>query len=405
MRKLYGTILLFLVIMFSPVTSSAQLPPQLPADLLFSAATDETPPAPFNALVRVNSETLEILPFYTDTTGIRAVSWSPQAHFLSIFRYTSDKIEVCILDRQGQLQTCFEEGISNYAFQDLGENYAITWATDEQRIYFVVENERILSLVEGDILTGQILRTLYQSPQIYYEWPPLIHWTPTLDYVAVYTSDRPYTSDYENLVATRNVTIIDLKTNEQLELNTYIPELGYFYFCEGFSPLGSYLVARVYVDGHLPGSTTNPDLIEIALVDKEGHIIQAINQTQLDQYGIDRVYCPSWQAQEEAFYFVGSPLDKDDPTTVGKTSIFKYTLSTGELTEQKHIGPEAGSGFPAGPLILSPDGTGIAFLFRDAGVMSEVAVLLPDGEIARFNEPYSRGAFPLWIPSLGEPPQ
>jgi hypothetical protein len=400
MRKIRVMAMLFWFVIVTSAHVGAQPGPQIPSDLFFSAASESRPPAPFDTLVRVVSETLGTLPFYTDTTGIRAVSWSPQAHSLSIFRYTSDKIEVCILDRQGQLQTCFEEGISNYAFQDLGENYAITWSTDEQRIYFVVENERILSLVEGDILTGQILRTLYQSPQVYYEWPPLIHWTSTLDYVAVYSVDRPYTSDYENLVATRNVTIIDLKTNAQLELNTYTPELGYFYFCEGFSPLGSYLVARVYVDGHLPGSTANPDLVEIALVDKEGHIVQAINQTQLDQYGIDWAHCPTWQAQEEAFYFVGGPLDRDDPTNVGKTSIFKYTLSTGELTEHKHIGPEAGRGFPAGPLVLSPDGTAIAFLFRDAGIMSEVAVLTPTGEIIRFNEPYSRGTQPRWFPSL-----
>ena len=32
--------------------------------------------------------------------------------------------------------------------------------------------------------------------------------------------------------------------------------------------------------------------------------------------------------------------------------------------------------------------------------MSEIAVLLPGGDIVRLTGPYSRGAYPLWTPSL-----
>ncbi len=408
MKRLYILTFLLLLGLSLPATSAAQSEQRLPTDLLFVVDVGDKSYSFFHTLVRIDHNTLQVSPFYIDDTfSIRPLSWSPQGRFLAILRRSqAEQLEVCILDRDGHLQTCFEDTITMYAFQAVGENYTVTWSTDEQRVYFITEHDRILSLIEGDVSTGQTLRAIYQNPQAYGEVAPLIHWTPSLDFVAIYNINYLGVFDYANMIQVRKVTFIDLQTNKQLNLNTHAPQLGYLLLCEGFSPLGNYLTARVYTDERVHGHKVGePALFALSLVDKGRQVVRILDQNQLGQYGIDWAYCPTWQAQEEAFYFVGGPLDKDDPTLVGKTSIFKYALSTGELLEHKHIGPEAGPGFPGGPLVLSPEGTAMAFIFRDASVMSEVAVLLPTGEIIRFNEPYSRGAYPVWIPSLGEPSQ
>ncbi len=403
MRQLRILVCLFLLGLFLPATSAAQSEQRLPTDLLFLVDVGDKTYAFFHTLVRVDHSTLQVSPFYIDVSfSIRPLSWSPQGRFLAILRRrNAEQLEICILDRDGHLQSCFEDTISMYAFQDVREHYTVTWSTDEQRAYFIVEHDRILSLIEGDVSTGRTPRTIYQTAQPYHEVPPHIQWTPTLDRVAINQGRQPYDSDYSELIRIRRVTLIDLQTGEEIDLNTHIPELGYLSFCEGFSPSGNYLVARVYIDEYLPDfAAANPLLSALVVVDKRGQVVYTIDHGQLSQYGLDWAHCPAWQAQEEALYFLAGPIDKDDPTFAGKTSIFKYTLSTGGLTEYKHIGPEAGRGSPEGPLVPSPDGTAIAFVFGDAGVMSEVAALLPTGEIIRFNEPYSRGMYPLWIPSL-----
>jgi hypothetical protein len=402
MKRLYFLTFMLLLGLSSPATTVAQSEQRLPSDLLFSVASEDSLSAPFDTLVRMDAQTLHNSTFFVDSSAsIRALSWSPQARLLAILRNRhTDEVEICVIARSGQLQTCFEDTISQYALGELAQDYTVTWSTDEQRVSFIAEHSRILSLIEGDALTGKTRQIIYQLPQTYGEIPPHIHWTPSLDSVAIYQGRYPYISDYSELIEIRRVTLVDLQSGRETELNTHIPELGYLSFCEGFSPSGDYLVARVYIDEYLPDFiAANPILSALVVVGKGGRLVSTIDLGQLSQYELNWAHCPAWQAQEDSFYFLAGSWD-NDPATVDKTSIFRYSLLSNELMELKRFGPETGPGFPSDPLIPSPDGTSIAFQFKDASAMSEIAVLLPGGEIVRFNEPYSRGAYPLWIPSL-----
>lgn len=402
MRKLHILAMLSGFVIFASSHLSAQPGSQIPSDLFFSTSSEGGLSAPLDTLVRVDSQTLQPAPFFVDKkSSIRAVSWSSQTQLLAILRNRhKEEVEICVIDRSGQLQTCFEDTISQYALGELAQDYTVTWSTDEQRVYFIAEHNRILRLVEGDVLTGKTLRIVYQLPQTYGEVPPHIHWTPSLDSVAIYQGRYPYISDYSELIEIRRVTLVDLQSGRETELNTHIPELGYLSFCEGFSPSGDYLVARVYIDEYLPDFiAANPILSALVVVGKGGRLVSTIDLGQLSQYELNWAHCPAWQAQEDSFYFLAGSWD-NDPATVDKTSIFRYSLLSNELMELKRFGPETGPGFPSDPLIPSPDGTSIAFQFKDASGMSEIAVLLLGGDILRFNEPYSRGAYPLWIPRL-----
>jgi hypothetical protein len=399
---LLALLVVLIVTVSAPV--KAQPEPQLPSDLLFGAASESDLSSQFDTLVRIDAQSLQPVPFYSEKkTHITALNWSLQGQRLAILRNRHQKVaEICVIDRSGQLQTCFKDSISQYALQDIAPNYTVTWSDDEQRAYFVAEHKKILSLVEGDVLTGKTLRTIYELPQAYVEVPPHVHWTPALDRLAIYYGRYPYLSDYKDFIEIRRVTLVDLQTGTQFDLNTYSPEVGYLSFCEGFSPLGNYLAARVYMDEYLPDySAANPELLALVIVDKSGQVVYTIDRDQLSSYDLHWGHCPAWQAQEEAFYFLAGTWN-NDPAMNDRRSIFKYSLSSHELTELKQFGPETGPGYPADPLIPSSDGTAIAFHFEDPTLMSEIAVLLPNGEIIRFNESYSRSTQPRWMPPLDE---
>jgi hypothetical protein len=391
-RILATLILLLLLSICIPLKSLAQSSEALPADLIFSTGLSTTSQA--ELLVRVNARTSEITPFYiADGVSINALRWSPQGHFLAILEIpVQGEPHICILKRDGILHVCFDRGVSQYAFSDLSENYPLTWSNDEQRVYFLVEDQRVFSLVEADISTGQIARTVYQMPAPYTEAPPLIYWSSSLDYIAVYHLNMPYVSDYADIIETRRVSLIDLHTNQQVELDNFDADLGYLFFCRGFSPSGNYLAARVYSDPGLAAySVTEPRLSTLAILDRQGHIVSAIDQNQLKQYAVTWTHCPTWEENEEALYFLGG-------NDANQRSIFKYTLSTHTLSEYKSLAFELEAGIPADPFVLSPDQTAAAFYFMHSIEFSEIAVLLPNGEIIRLNDPYSWGVHPIWMP-------
>ena len=206
-----------------------------------------------------------------------------------------------------------------------------------------------------------------------------------------------YSSDYEDGVSLRPGVVVNLQTQEQIELQIHAPDQGFFYFCEGFSPQGSYLAARLYTHENFPDyNAAYPPLLGLALLDKTGEVVQTLDQAQLAPYDIDWMHCPAWH-DEETLYFLGGAIS-EEKSPLENRGIFRYSLSDDTLTEIKRFGPETSPGFPQDPLVLSPDGMAIAFRFVDYRLMSEIAVLLPTGDITRLNQPYERGLHPLWVP-------
>jgi hypothetical protein len=397
-------LLLFVSFVVLPGSIFAQPPePQLPEDLLFSTGTAEKSYRFYNAFAWVDAQTLQATPFYTDetiqATYMTPISWSPDGHYLAYLRL--DDWDVCILTRAGVVQTCFVDKTSEgRGFDPEGKDYMVTWSEDEQKVYLVTDNGNIRSLIEADVTTGQTLRTLYQY-DTQGEWPPRLYWTPALDYIAVFNeTGRIYGAGFLESVFANDVTVIRLATNETFTMPTELPELGTLSFCPQSSPLGHYLITRGYIENEQPG---------YAIFDPVGNLISALPYSRFQSYSLEWVYCPTWQADEQAFYFLGGSMGNAQSDYTA--SIFKYSIADDTLTLYAPIEPpealhDTGSGgYPIPPLVVSPEGTHIAIEFTGQPLapgepLQEMGVLFPSGELIRFNDPFLRSLNPLWIPPL-----
>lgn len=399
MKRTVYFVLLCVLILLPIRDGQAQDEPESLTRLVFSADVDND--ARFERILMAAPALAQVTTFYTDeAASVIPVSWSPSGQYLAIFRDTfQDVIQLCLLDRAGQMKGCFDEGVSRYAYTDLAENYTVTWSDDERHAYFVVERDRLVRFVEADVRTGAVQRTIHEADG-YYEHPSLIHWTPTGTHLAIYSGDEApfrYTSDYEDAVAIRPVSIVSLQTGQQTPLRTGASDGDFYYFCEGFSPEGDYLTARSYRDVRFPASSvTGPMLTGLVFVDMTGEIVRSISQSELEQFNIEWVHCPTWLTEEAVYFLAGGWTD--NALSVKNTAIYRYSLPEDIVSEIKVIEAGDGSKWLTGPLVLSQNGTFIAFSFRDAAVLNEVAVLLPSGEVAQISDPNVSSIKPLWLP-------
>jgi hypothetical protein len=180
---------------------------------------------------------------------------------------------------------------------------------------------------------------------------------------------------------------------------TELPSLGMVLFCDYFSPGGHYLVAQTYTDPRQPA---------FAIFDSQGNVVLTIPYTQLHEYGLTWTYCPSWQSDEEAIYFLAGTIDEAQTPASDTISIFKYTLTDNTLRTIVQIQSliDQTAGFPVPPLVISPDGTHIALSFVNSApyYLHEVAVLSQTNDLIRFQEPLPQSFYPLWIPSMQSTP-
>lgn len=356
----------------------------LPADLLFTTLTGDTPF--FTTLMRVDAQTLQTSPFYVDAgVYIRPLSWSPTEDLLAILRLPStdvDYFEVCLVTAEGVLKACFEDKITVHGFRERGQNYTVTWSEDGRNLYFVTDydlfhwnegtsDEWGACLVEAEVSTGQTWQTIYQTQVIAHYPPPILSWTNDLHYLLV-SQWPPIT--------------IDLWENVEFMLPQELPDLGQLEFCDQFSPQGQYLTARAYVNDELAGWV---------LVSPGGQIVQTVNSEQLQQVGIDWMECPVWQSDEAAFYFLGGK-DKS-------TSLFKYVLAANAFVNVKQLYPSDSQYIPLSPISLAPDNATLAITFGIPGSSAtEIHVLTPDNEWLTYGgEEMSVpiGENPVWFPS------
>jgi hypothetical protein len=374
----------------------------LPADLIFTVP--ESPDLfwahqPHNRLVRLDAQTLEISPFYTDDVAveIRALDWSPQGDQLVIYRryaplstskYASPH-ELCILDAGGSLLRCIQDRPS--MFLDEVKDYHVSWSADGQTIAFVADREiegdnHELVLVEVDVNTGETLRTLYSTSYIWRkETPKRLAWTPALDVVLVGVK---IPSDG------RSPLLVDLQTGAETSIDTFVPEHQHLgYVCPQFSPNGTYFSA--YLDYDL--DEYNPwgldfgalhHISQLVIMDRGGSIKATLgepNGTDMLQF----VDCPVWPPDEQSFYARGGQLNGEG------TFIFQYFLTTQQLVQRQSI-----SSFVVSQPVLSPDNQTLAFdayLSLNSGAELVVYVLFPDGTTRWFWE-HDYSAYPAWVP-------
>jgi hypothetical protein len=375
---------------------------QLPADLLFSAGDAAGGDRFFHTLSQIDAQTLNTSYLYVDGdtfdtfTHIRALGWSPSGNYLAIIRLGS--LEVCILNRAGERQSCFADKAAWLHREARLKDYLVTWSEDEQHAYLMVDLGEMRSLIEANVTTEQTERILYQYDPGEHV-PPMFYWTPDLAYVAVFGTEKA--SNYD--VPFRAVTITRLDTEETHTFPAETPELGTLFFCDQFSPQGHYLVAQT--------SHEHKGLASFGIFDLQGNLIQTVSRDQLAAYGLEWVTCPNWQASEEAFYF--RAIRYDTTEAIYYESIFKYSLADQTLTLYAPIDPplenqEVGSGGrPVNPLVVSPDGEHLALEFQSTAVpggVYEIGVVFPDGALIRLNESPPQGRHPLWVPPLVEVP-
>ena len=379
----------------------------LPADLLFTIphpSENNSWTEADDRLMRVDAQTGQIRPFYIEQAPVGqlwALSWSPQGDRLAFLRTYPDPEarffprELCILDRDGQLQGCMEDRPPMYlAYSGEDRDYEVVWSDDGERLYFSAERDISATasdrvIVEADVSTGKTLRTLYT-----YSYDPdlgqissALAWSPHPDTVLVGGGDTWGNRE----VMHAPVMLVDLATGRETHIPALLPEhmtLGYV--CPHFSPRGTYvsLYASYNLDAYNPWGlpTLMHNFYQLLLMDKGGRVLARLAEPT-DEGFIQFWGCPTWEPDEQAFYVVGSQNGN------GASTVFRYELATQQLTEYV-------SGDVVPPLKLSPTGGYLAFMAPLAiGASGQLVtrVLTPTGEIITFPE-FAYAPFPVWVP-------
>lgn len=377
---IFGCLLVIVLLNLPPSSTYATFSGQLPTDLIFTGWLQDNEAS----LARLDAETLEVHPFYTDKSAIllRAISWSPQGDVLVILRIEdSDNgsfypTSICTLTITGEFRLCFDDKPSLWYSQApslIDYDYNVTWSADGSKIYFVTSDEvhHTRSLVEASTVTGKTLRTLYTTDAVNPDGiPTVITWAPQLSYAAVGIR-----------LHEREGILINLKTQKQQELSKIIkafqfdsiPEPpGAGFICDSFSPQGHYLTAIDETVG------------QIIIFDMQlqiQHIIGNFDREDSTHLLLD---CPTWSSDERYIYFIARNL-KNQPNTV-----FKYDLTTGE----KSITFQGEMIYPT--LVFSPDMKLAAY---DLDLPNSfIYIVYPDNTIRVFREPFERAQYPLWYP-------
>jgi len=309
---MYAALVAFLMLLSITLVPGRPLPhaqdtPLLPADIVFVSASESQVHS--TRLMRIDATTLEPSIFYQDDTAayLQLAGWSPSGQYLAVLRQPKrdyDVVDICFLRRDGTLETCFDNVFSDLLFDyyRLSEDfYPVTWSDNEQRVYFI-QNQNPdcrLEVVEADIETGSVHRTLYEHAGGCASTPPTFHLSPSQRYLARYAGRDLITSEHTVAAYAREVLTIDLLTGDQYNLTAQIPpERGPVAFCPGWSPQGRFLSARIYTEPERPGLYAFPYRPEVVLVNPTGQIVHTLAADQLAAQGIDFVHCPAWDADE-----------------------------------------------------------------------------------------------------------
>lgn len=309
---------------------------------------------------------------------MQALSWSPHGNYLAALCHSQEKEkeywrQICVFTRAGALQTRIDNVPQQQYPAGYSPKYHITWSEDEQYIYLLVKDDEVYRLVEADVQTGEIVRVLYENfdglhhPDEY-ESETFFTWTDDLEYVVVGIGYAGWRKRHSLPTFSLNLT-----TGEEFDLmhikKRAIPT------CANFSPVNNYLVAINVKDNNF------------VLFNARGEIIHIVESVEADG-----VSCPTWQEDESAFYFTTEGLD-----------IYQYSFIDAQL-EQIFSNPYdyviSIEHHPDYPVVLSPDGTHLAFAVGVFGSVTTYNLMVLDlstGEWYEYDTPPA--AYPLWVPN------
>lgn len=359
-------------------------PPPLPSDIVFGAnagnSLEYLQAGPF-VLTLLDHRTMEFIELYRSDHDIPVpLSWFPQGDLLA-FALKSDRgmnagepMEVCILTVTGVLQTCFEDKM--IYFPSYIED-TVTWSSDGTTVYFVTRSEQTWQLIAADVVTGQTLDVLFETPFVADTWRTgkPTRWSSNLRYVGL-----------ELGFLRTEATIVNLETGEEIDihhvLQPYMDETiqqsHNYYVCPGLSPSRNYLAALIPIT-YLSNST-QIETNRMVIFDPQGIVIHVFDPTD------SIASCPVWPDDERYFYFT-----RYNPQE-GWSGIFTYSLKNERLQAQAMDIAD----FLA-PFVLSPNGVHLALqAFTE---VPQLKVLFPTGTIRSIDLPYISVGNPIWRPN------
>jgi Tol biopolymer transport system component len=407
MRRLAGIIML-LSLLFVPTAAAQKGSSQrLPADLLYVTlgdleGTDYQRP---NTLMRLNAETLTSSVFYYDPSvwiQLIPVAWSPNGMYLAVIRDSGgDALDLCLVTYKSIQTRCFEKVINRDKYGYRMQNhqpYWVTWSGDGQSIYFYQDEGDTIRLVEADIASSDVVRTVYEQTKPYPQNMAAFYWPQSLSYIMVSSFREAYVRDESRGILRGNV-IYDVEVISSGEDGTYgsTTALTPLFdnrtrFCPGLSPDGTRFIALHYSDSGYP---------EIWFLNSTGNIVESIFADYFEAHDIWDFECPTWQPDAQAIYFLGRTVLRDSMRTqVVNASFYRYVLGTEEPVKTTsydafHL---EGSLFVGDELTITPDGSAVAFNYTLQGTPLAIGIATTNREVLRLAETRPYGVRLLWFP-------
>ncbi len=370
---------LLLIMVFCAIFAVKVSPPdvkqsrtELPSDLVFTMGIlpeGSATSAIADTLVLLDARTLETREIYSaDVVNLKPLSWSPDGEFLAVLHiYQSDTnsdisstlpTNICVINMLGEVQSCVEATPPLYWYTRpflIDYQFTVTWSPQGDRLYFVAESDSRWRLVEADVMTGETLRTVFETSTINEQgYVSALAWTPDLTYVATGVGFDDQVTTLSNLVTNEQHTL-----SEIVALNTGL-------VCPEFSPQGNYLSAIDEVGER------------IIIFDTELHTHHVI-----DDFGTEHpmsLMCPRWQADERVAYI---PVFDQE---TGENILLTYSLESSRWVDQiqNTIIP---------PFEVSHDGTHFAFSYWHT-----IYILFPDGHLHDIGQEAHYFMYPVWRP-------
>ena len=400
---LLGLLTMVLAVSLNAEPLLAQTDDPAPADLIFSTGqvTPDGLPQAHNVLARLDLATGQASPFYTDESAVylKALSWSPDGERLAYLRVEFDgrnyADQLCLLDRSGAAQGCFDDAPVGYTA--VFYNNDVTWSADGSKLYFVGGDVNTRRLLEADAQTRETLRSLYEYalPPRELDHPPVLAWTDDLAYLTLGLGDQ--TRIQQGMPA----QLIDLNSGEAVDL-THIPDAqgaSLFVTCPYFSPQGTYLTAYNF---DVPETPSQPQFL---LLNTEGTIVATIEAAP--PLNVLPTGCPAWQANEASFYFPVTRGTQQSSTL----NIVKYALDDGQFSTAYELGEldNLAAATVISRLALSPDEGFLAFdspfdpALNPGTQVTVIALASPTPTLQRYSAPYQFSVDPLWSPDSSSP--
>jgi hypothetical protein len=319
---------------------------------------------------------------------IEAIAWSPDGNYLVVrrFKITDDRMVFCVLTRTGILVSCSDEYIS-YSKLDIPQEQFVTWSADSRKFYFLADSATSSgNLVEVDAQTGVTLRIVHQiflsdENPIYGS----LGWGQDLNFLVLGAGTPPEKSVMllnKSFGSAITIDIGKVLLNSGMELS---------YTCMRMTAKKGDIALQAERNGQK----------RLVVLSKTSSIINELPY-EFNGMSFNYIRCPTWQADDNAFYFLGEV--KTEVESQQYPRIYRFDMKTNQITavsapDNRDV--DYSEKVYSGEIRLSPDGKAFA-LRATYGPGSAIRVFYPGGFITVI-QPYRQVTSPLWIPNPDTP--